>query len=49
MIGSGWAAVEEPTVLDDSAFITFSRNGLEIIVNIEAGPALGELSVVISP
>jgi hypothetical protein len=49
MAASGWAAVEEPTVLDDSAFITFSRNGLELIVNIEAGPALGEVSVVISP
>jgi hypothetical protein len=49
MAAAGWMEVEEPTVSDDAAFMTFSRNGLEIIVNIETGPAIGEVSVLISP
>ena len=49
MGAAGWDAVEEPTVLDDAAFMTFSRGGQEIIINIEARPETEEVSVIISP
>ncbi|HUS94711.1 MAG TPA: hypothetical protein VMZ24_06005 [Patescibacteria group bacterium] len=49
MAVAGWTAVEDPTILEDSAFMTFSRNGMEIIINVEAGSDDGDVSVVISP
>ncbi len=49
MPAAGWTAVEDPTISEDSAFMTFSRNGLEIIINVEAGSEEGDVFVVISP
>lgn len=49
MATAGWTIVEEPDVFEEIAFLAYIRNGIEIMITVEQGPAIGEVSVLISP